>query len=77
VEGYCVALPKPTRKPIPSLRYLVIKNHGSTLLEGYCSSSKLHNTPAIPLISYPKNTLGSITYLFKLGEVMHNLTNMG
>jgi len=60
-----------TRKPILSLRYSVIKHHTSTLLEGYCSCSKLHNTPMIPLICYP------ITYFFKLGGVMHSLTNMG
>jgi len=60
MEGYCIALPKPTRKLVPSLRYLVIKHHGSTLLEEYCSSSKLHNTLAIPL-GYPRNTLGFIT----------------
>jgi hypothetical protein len=59
VEGYCIALPKPIRKPIPSLGYLVIKHHGSTLLEGYYSSSKLQNTLAIPFIGYPIITLGS------------------
>ncbi len=48
-----------TRKPISSLKYSIIKHHGSTLLEGYCSCSKLHNTRALPLICYPKNTLGS------------------
>jgi hypothetical protein len=71
MEGYCIALPKPLRKPIPSLGYSVIKHHGSTLLEGYCSCSKLHNTHVIPLTNYPINTLGSITYFFKLGRVMH------
>jgi hypothetical protein len=40
-----------TRKLIPPLGYLVIKHHGFTLLEGYCSCSKLHNTPIVPLIS--------------------------
>jgi len=70
VEGYCVTLPKPPRKPIPSLKYLVIKHHGSTLLKGYCSCSKLHNTLAIPLINYPRNIMGSITYIFKLGGVL-------
>jgi hypothetical protein len=68
-------LPKPTRKPIPSLRYYVIKHHGSTsLLEGYCSCPKLLNTPAIPLTMYPKNTLGSITYILKLGKILHSPT---
>jgi len=56
-----MVIPNLTRKPIPSLGYLVIKHHGSTLLEGYCSSSKLHNTHAIPLIGYPRNKMGSIT----------------
>jgi hypothetical protein len=49
----------------------------SPLLEGYFSCSKLHNTLAIPLISYPKNTLGSITYFSELGRVTYNPTNMG
>jgi hypothetical protein len=70
VEGYCITQPKPPRKPIPWLGYSIIKHHGSTLLDGYCSCSKLHNTLAIPLIRYPINTLGSITYIFKLGGVM-------
>jgi len=42
--------------------------HGSTLLEGYCSWPKLFNTPTIPLLGYPINTLGSITYFLKLGR---------
>jgi hypothetical protein len=46
-----------TRDPIPSLGYSIIKHHGSTLLEGYYSCSKLHNTFAIPLICYATNTL--------------------
>jgi len=71
MERYCVALPKPPRKPIPSLGYSIIKHHGFTLLEGYCSCS---NIPlAIPFINYPRNTLGSITYFFKLKRVMHSL----
>jgi hypothetical protein len=69
---------KPTRKPIPSLRCFIIKHHGCThgftLLEGYCSWSKLFNTPTIPLLGYLKNTLGSMTYLLKLGSVFHSLT---
>ncbi len=64
--GVLCTLTKPPRKPIPSLGYLVIKHHGSTLLEGYYSCSKLHNKTTIPFISYPKNIMGSITYLFKL-----------
>ncbi len=47
-----------TRKPIPSLGCSIIKHHGSTLLEGYRSCSKLHNTPTLPFICYPRNTLG-------------------
>jgi hypothetical protein len=74
MEGYCAALPKLIRKPILSLGYLVLKHHGSTLLEGYCSCSKLNNMLAIPLISYSKNTLGSIRYFFKLGKVIHSHT---
>jgi hypothetical protein len=44
------------------------------LLEGYYSCPKLFNTLAIPLIGYFINTLGSITYLLKLGGVLHNPT---
>jgi hypothetical protein len=74
VEGYCIVLPKPTRKPIPSLRYSTIKHHGSMLFEGYYSWPKLFNTSTIPFIGYPKNTLGSITYILKLEGVLHSLT---
>jgi len=74
MEGYYIAVIKPPKKPIPSLGYSIIKHLGLTLLERYCSCSKLHNTLAIPLISYPINTLASITYLFKLGGVMHSHT---
>jgi hypothetical protein len=28
----------------------------------------------IPLVGYPKNTLGSITYILKLGGVLHSPT---
>jgi hypothetical protein len=75
VEGYFVALPKPTRKPIPSLGYFVIKHQGFTsFLKEYCSCPKLLNTLAIPLARYLRNTLGSITYILKLGRVLHILT---
>jgi hypothetical protein len=33
-----------------------------------------YNKSAIPLVGYLRNTLGSITYLLKLGGVFHNLT---
>jgi len=74
MEGYCIALPKPIRKPIPSLKYFVIKHHGSTLLEGYLSCPRLLNIPAIPFIGYHKNTLGFVTYLLILGGVLHSFT---
>jgi hypothetical protein len=74
MEEYYVALPKPTRKRIPSLKYFVIKHHGFTLLEGHCSCTKLFNTPTIPLVEYPKNTLGFVTYILKLGRLLHSLT---
>jgi len=55
VKGYFVALPKPTRKSIPSLGYFVIKHQGfMSLLEGHCSCPKLPNTLAIPLQGIPK-----------------------
>jgi hypothetical protein len=44
------------------------------LLEGYCSWPKLFNTFVIPFAGHPKNTLGSITYLLKLGEIFHDPT---
>jgi len=74
VEQYCITLPKLIKKPIPSLKYFIIKHQGFTLLEGYYSSLKLFNTPAIPLVGYPTNIVGSITYLLKLGRVMHSPT---
>jgi hypothetical protein len=73
-QYYVAALRKLTKKPIPSLKYYVIKHQGSTLLEGYYSSPKLFNTLAIPLVGYPTNTVGSIIYLLKLGRVMHSPT---
>jgi hypothetical protein len=71
MEGYCVALPKPTRIPIPSLGYYVIKHQGSpSFLEKYYSCPKLFNTFVIPLVGYAKNTLGSITYLFETWKII-------
>jgi hypothetical protein len=79
MEGYFVALPKFTRKPILSLGYLVIKHHGLIYFglsywKRYYSCPKLLNTLTVPLIGYPINTLGSITYLLKLRGVLHNPT---
>jgi hypothetical protein len=78
LEGYYIITPKLTRKPIASLGYFIIKHHGCmhgcTLLEGYCSWPKLFNKLTIPFLGYPINTLGSITYIMKLGRVFHNLT---
>jgi hypothetical protein len=75
VTGYCIALPKPTRKPIPSLGYSVIKHQGFTsLLKGYYLCPKLFNTTAIPHTKYLKNTFGSIIYLLKLVRILHNPT---
>ncbi len=42
--------------------------------KGICSWPKLLNKLTIPLSSYPRNTLGSITYIMKLGGVFHNHT---
>jgi hypothetical protein len=71
---YSIALPKPTKKLILSLRYSIIKHHGSILLEWYCSCPKMLNRLAILFIRYPKNALGCITYLLKLGGALHNHT---
>jgi hypothetical protein len=43
------------------------------ILEGYSSWPKLFNTYVIPFARYPKNTLGSIPYLLKLGGVFLKL----
>jgi len=75
VTWYYIAKLKSTREPIPSLGYFVIKHQGSTsFLEGYCSCPKLLNTPTIPQTRYLENTLGSMTYLLKLGGVLHSPT---
>ncbi len=74
MERYCIVLPKPTRKPMPSLGYFIIKHHGSMLLKGYCSCPKLLDTLAIPFIGYTKNTSDFITYIWKHGKVLCNLT---
>jgi hypothetical protein len=44
------------------------------LLEGYCSCPKRLNEHAIPLARYPRNALGFITYILKLGRVLHSPT---
>jgi hypothetical protein len=59
MQGYSIALPKPPRKPISSFKYSIFKHHGSTLLEGYYSCSKLHNTLAI---SHKYNGLHNISF---------------
>jgi hypothetical protein len=43
-------------------------------LEGYCSYPKLLNTFTIPLARYPRNSLGSITYLLKFEGIFHSPT---
>jgi hypothetical protein len=48
--------------------------HGCTLLGGHCSWPKLFNKLTIPFLGYPRNTLGSITYIMKLGRVFHSPT---
>jgi len=71
--GVLHSLTKTYKETNTSLGYLIIKHHGSTLLEGYFSSSKLHNPPTIPL-GYPKKTLGSIAYILTHGGVLHSPT---
>jgi hypothetical protein len=44
-------------------------------LEGYYSSPKLLNTSIVPLVGYPRNTLGSTKYLLKFGGALHNTIN--
>jgi hypothetical protein len=79
VEGFYVALPKPTRKPIPSFGCYVTKHHwliyfGLCYWKGIVHSQKLFNTLVVPFVGYPKNILGFITYILKLGRVLHNPT---
>jgi hypothetical protein len=50
MEGYCIAPPKHSMKPIPSLGYLVITHHGSTLLEGYCRALPKPINKTIPCL---------------------------
>jgi hypothetical protein len=44
----------------------------SKLLKGHCSCIRLFNAHALPLSGHPRNHLGSITYLLKLGKVLHS-----
>jgi hypothetical protein len=46
------------------------------LLEGYCSCLEGLNKHAIPFLGYPKNTLGSITYLLTHGRVLRSPTKI-
>jgi hypothetical protein len=77
LEGFCIALPKPREKAIPSLVYSIkpwAELFWFRLSNGYYSCPKLFNALAIiPFLRYPKNPLGSITYNLKLGKVLHNL----
>jgi hypothetical protein len=57
-EEYSIALKKPRKNAILSLGYTAIPSLGHT---------------AIPISRYPKNTLGSTTYLLTHEKVMHNL----
>jgi len=77
LEEYCIALPKPKRDALPSLSYTIkpwAELFWSRSLEGYYSCPKRLNEHAIPLARYPRNTLGSITYILKLGGILHNPT---
>jgi hypothetical protein len=47
-----------------------------SLLEGYYSCPKLFNTLTISFVGYPINTLGSITYILKLGGILHTYQNL-
>jgi len=65
--------PEPTMKSIPSLRYFIIKHHGSTLFKGIVHGQNYSIHSQYPSQGILKNTLGSITYLLKLGRVFHIL----
>jgi len=64
-EGYYIALPKPRRNAILSLGYTVIPSLDYTVIP-----SLGHTT--IPLSRYPKNTLGSITYILTHDGVLRS-----
>jgi len=75
LEKYYVTLTKPRRNPIPSLGYTItswVELFWSRLLEGYCSCLEGLIKHVIPLLGYPKNTLGSITYLLTCGKVLRS-----
>jgi len=72
LKRYCIALTKPTRNAIPSLGYAVTQwaeLFWSKLLKGYYSCLEGFTKHAIPFLGYPKNTLGSITYILTHGRV--------
>jgi hypothetical protein len=73
LKRYCIALTKPKRKAIPSLGYTITswaELFRSKLLKGYYSCLEGLTEHAIPLLGYPKNTLGSITYILTHGRVL-------
>jgi hypothetical protein len=70
-----VALTKPKRNAIPSLGYIVTpwaELFWSRILERYYSCLKRLTKHAIPLLGYPRNTLGSIKYLSTCGGVLRS-----
>ncbi len=76
LKKHCVTLTKPRRNAIPSLGYTITpwaELFWSKLLEGYYSCPKGLTKHAIPLLGYPRNTLGFITYLLTRGGVLCNL----
>jgi len=77
LEGYFIALLKLKSKAIPCMGHS-INTMGYIILvstiKGYCVWQGILNAHAIPFVRYPKNPLGSITYLLKLEKVLHNHT---
>jgi hypothetical protein len=69
LERYCATLTKPRRNK-PLLGYTITP--WAKLLEGYCSCSKGFTKHTISFLGYPRNTVGSITYLLTHGGVLHS-----
>jgi hypothetical protein len=46
------------------------------LSEGYCSCPEVFNSHALHLFGYPIKPLGSITYIFEFGKVLHSLSKI-
>jgi hypothetical protein len=77
LERYCVVLTKPRRNIIPSLGYIVNTMGWIILVQatkGVLLMPKRIQWTCNTLLRYPRNTLGSTTYILKHGGVLHSPT---